>query len=158
MIKIKKYNSTIIVKNKRAKFDYFIENEIVAGLVLHGWEVKSLRSNNVNINNSYVILRDNEAYLFGAVFLPLTISSSHLTYDAKRIRKLLLHKNELNSLYKSVNQKRYTIIAISMHWKNSWGKVKIGIAKGKKNYDKRNIIKDNEWRRKQSQIIKHINY
>lgn len=145
-------------QNKRASFEYFIKEEFEAGLVLQGWELKSLRANKVNLSNSYVIFHDGEAYLFGAHVTPLGIVASYVICDPMRNRKLLLNKHELQSLMNRVNQEGYTILALSMYWKNAWCKVKIGIAKGKKAYDKRNNIKNREWQKTKSRIMKYANY
>jgi SsrA-binding protein len=147
--------SATIAKNKRARFEYFIEEEIEAGISLQGWEVKSLRAGQVNLSNSYVLFHDGEAYLFGSILTPLSVASSHVVCDLIRTRKLLLNKRELDSLISRVNRAGYTVVALSMYWKNAWCKVKIGIAKGKKEYDKRDDIKDREWQKAKSRIMKH---
>ncbi|MGL9769753.1 MAG: SsrA-binding protein SmpB [Sodalis sp. (in: enterobacteria)] len=144
-----------IAQNKRAKHEYVIEKEFEAGLSLQGWEVKSLRAGKVNISNSYVLLKDSEAYLFGADFQPLTLASLHVVCNPIRTRKLLFNKSELNSLFSYVNREGYTIIALSLYWKKAWVKVKIGIAKGKKEYDKRTNIKEREWQLDKARIMKH---
>lgn len=146
-----------IVQNKRARFEYFIEEEIEAGLSLQGWEVKSLRAGTANLSHSYVTFRDGEAYLFGSTLTPLRVASSHVVCDPIRTRKLLLNKRELASLIGRVNREGYTVIALSMYWKNAWCKVKIGIAKSKKKHDKRDDIKDREWQKKKARIMKHTN-
>ena len=144
MTKKKPYKpgSATIAMNKRARHEYSIEEEFEAGLSLQGWEVKSLRAGKANIGDSYVLLRDGEAYLFGANFTPLTVASSHVVCDPTRSRKLLLNQRELDTLYGKVNREGYTVIALSLYWKNAWCKVKIGVAKGKKAHDKRSDIKD----------------
>jgi len=159
MTKKKAYKpgSATITQNKRARFEYFIEEEIEAGLSLQGWEMQSLRAGKANLNDSYVTFRDGEAYLFGATLTPLSGASSHVVCDPIRTRKLLLNKRELDSLIARVNREGYTVVALSMYWKNAWCKVKIGIAKGKKEHDKRNEIKDREWRKAKARIIKHAN-
>lgn len=159
MIKKKahKPDSATIAQNKRACFEYFIEEEIEAGLSLQGWEVKSLRAGKANLSNSYVTFRNGEAYLFGATLTPLSIASSHVVCDPIRTRKLLLNKRELDSLIGRVNCEGYTVVVLSMYWKNDWCKVKIGIAKGKKEHDKRDDIKDREWQKAKARIMKHAN-
>ncbi|EFW12840.1 trans-translation protein [Serratia symbiotica str. Tucson] len=159
MIKKKahKPGSATIAQNKRACFEYFIEEEIEAGLSLQGWEVKSLRAGKANLCDSYVTFRDGEAYLFGATLTPLSVASSHVVCDPIRTRKLLLNKRELDSLIGRVNREGYTVVALSMYWKNAWCKVKIGIAKGKKEHDKRDDIKDREWQKAKARIMKHAN-
>ncbi|SNC58952.1 SsrA-binding protein SmpB [Sodalis endosymbiont of Henestaris halophilus] len=150
-----KVNSTTIAQNKRVRHEYLIEQEFEAGLSLQGWEVKSLRAGRVNINESYVLLRDGEAYLFGARFPPLPVVSSHVVCDPIRTRKLLLTKRELYLLLEYMNRKNYTVVALSLYWKNAWVKVKIGSAKGKKEHHKRTSIKEREWQRDKERIMKH---
>ncbi|MGP4123141.1 MAG: SsrA-binding protein SmpB [Sodalis sp. (in: enterobacteria)] len=150
-----KPGSATIAQNKRARHEYFIEQEFESGLSLRGWEVKSLRAGKANINDSYVLLRNGEAYLFGATFQALKVASSHAVCDPMRTRKLLLNKRELYSLFGRVNREGYTVIALSLYWKNAWAKVKIGLAKGKKEYDKRTDIKKRKWQLDKARIMKH---
>lgn len=152
--KAHKPGSATIALNKRARHEYFIEEEIEAGLSLQGWEVKSLRAGKANISESYVLLRDGEAYLFGATFTPLSVASTHVVCDPTRTRKLLLKERELASLFGSVNRDGYTVVALSLYWKNAWAKLKIGVAKGKKEHDKRSDIKDREWKLDKARIMK----
>ncbi|WP_225639133.1 SsrA-binding protein SmpB [Candidatus Profftia sp. (ex Adelges kitamiensis)] len=158
MIK-KKYQliSKTIAINKRARYEYFIEEEIEAGLILQGWEVKSIRAGNVNINGSYVFFRDREIYLFGATIQPLNTMYTNIFYDPIRTRKLLLKKQELEKLSGKVSQNGFTIVALSLYWKRAWSKINIGLAKGKKEHDKRNLIKYREWKIHQARIIKRAN-
>lgn len=157
MTKKKAYKpgSATIAQNKRARHEYFIEEEIEAGLALQGWEVKSLRAGKANIGDSYVILRDGEAYLFGANITPLSVASSHVVCDPTRTRKLLLNQRELDNLFGRINREGYTIVALSMYWKNAWCKVKIGVAKGKQQHDKRDDSKAREWAVDKARIMKH---
>lgn len=155
--KTHKPGSATIALNKRARHEYFIEEEFEAGLSLQGWEVKSLRAGKANISDSYILLRDGEAYLFGSTFQALIVASSHVVCDPTRNRKLLLNKRELDSLYGRVNREGYTIVALSLYWKNAWVKLKIGVAKGKKEHDKRDDIKDREWKLDKARIMKHAN-
>ncbi|UVK79208.1 MAG: SsrA-binding protein [Sodalis sp. Ffu] len=159
MIKKKAYKpgAATIAQNKRIYHEYCIEQELEAGLLLQGWEVKSLRAGKANISGSYVLLKNCEAYLFGATFQPLTVTSSHAICDPMRTRKLLLNKFELNSLLERVKRGGYTVIALSLYWKNTWIKIKIGVAKGKKEYDKRTDIKKYEWQLNKARIMKHTN-
>lgn len=152
-----KVASNTIALNKRARHEYFIEDEIEAGLELQGWEVKSLRAGKVNIGDSYVIFRNGEAFLFGALVTPLSVASTHIVCDPTRTRKLLLSKRELDSLYGKVNRDGFTVVALSLYWKGAWAKVKIGLAKGKKQHDKRDDIKDREWQRDKARIMKNAN-
>lgn len=157
MIKKKshKSGSATIAMNKRARHEYFIEEEFEAGLSLQGWEVKSLRAGKANISESYILLRDGEAFLFGSTFQPLAVASSHVVCDPTRTRKLLLKQRELDSLFGRVNREGYTIVALSLYWKNAWCKLKIGVARGKKEHDKRSDIKDREWQMDKARIMKN---
>lgn len=157
MVKTKSHKpgSATIALNKRARHEYFIEQEIEAGLELQGWEVKSLRAGKANITDSYVLLKKGEAWLFGATFTPLSVASSHVVCDPMRTRKLLLNQREINTLFGLINRDGYTVVALSLYWKNAWVKVKIGIAKGKKQHDKREDIKDREWQINKSRIMKN---
>ncbi|GKX52269.1 SsrA-binding protein SmpB [Budvicia aquatica] len=155
--KVHKPGSATIAMNKRARHEYFIEDEIEAGLSLQGWEVKAMRAGKANIMDSYVVFRNGEAYLFGATITPLNVASSHIVCDPTRSRKLLLKKRELDSLFGLSNRDGYTIVALSMYWKNAWAKVKIGVAKGKQLHDKRTDIKDREWQVSKNRIMKHAN-
>ncbi|MDF7241786.1 SsrA-binding protein SmpB [Proteus mirabilis] len=152
-----KPDSATIALNKRARHEYFIEDEIEAGLSLQGWEVKSLRAGKANISDSYVIMRDGEAYLFGATITPLNVASTHVVCDPTRTRKLLLKQRELANLYGQINRDGYTVVALSLYWKNAWCKIKIGVAKGKKDHDKRDTIKDREWKLDKARIMKNAN-
>ncbi|MFP3014596.1 MAG: SsrA-binding protein SmpB [Arsenophonus sp.] len=150
-----KHNSSTIAINKMAYYDFFIGEEIEAGLVLQGWEVKSLRAKKINIINSYVLIKDGEGYLFGAIITPLNTTSSHIICDTIRERKLLLNHRELDFIFSKINQKGNTVVALSIFWKNAWCKVKIGVASGKKDIDKRSIIKDREWMINRAKIMKN---
>lgn len=155
--KTSKANTATIALNRRARHEFFIEEEIEAGLALQGWEVKSLRAGKANISDSYVIFRNGEAYLFGATISPLGVASSHIVCDPTRTRKLLLNQKELGNLIGLTSRDGYTVIALSLYWKNAWTKVKIGVAKGKKLHDKRENIKDREWQVDKARIMKHAN-
>ncbi|WP_105887389.1 SsrA-binding protein SmpB [Haemophilus influenzae] len=150
-----KPNSNTIALNKRARHDYFIEDEIEAGLELQGWEVKSMRAGKANISDSYVIFKNGEAFLFGASIQPLNVASTHIVCDPTRTRKLLLNKRELASLFGKANRDGFTIVALSFYWKSAWAKVKIGLAKGKKQQDKRDDIKEREWKVTKDRIMKN---
>ncbi|HHF4958067.1 SsrA-binding protein SmpB [Haemophilus influenzae] len=150
-----KPNSNTIALNKRARHDYFIEDEIEAGLELQGWEVKSMRAGKANISDSYVIFKNGEAFLFGASIQPLNVASTHIVCDPTRTRKLLLNKRELASLFGKANRDGFTIVALSLYWKSAWAKVKISLAKGKKQQDKRDDIKEREWKVTKDRIMKN---
>jgi len=152
-----KLGSNTIVLNKRARHDYFIEDEIEAGLELQGWEVKSMRAGKVNISDSYVIFKNGEAFLFGSMIQPLSVASTHIVCDPSRTRKLLLKQRELDSLFGKTNRDGFTLIALSLYWKGAWAKIKIGLAKGKKQHDKRDDIKEREWRVTKDRIMKNSN-
>ena len=152
-----KLGSTTIALHKRARHDYFIEDEIEAGLELQGWEVKSMRAGKVNISDSYVIFKNGEAFLFGSMIQPLSVASTHIVCDPSRTRKLLLKQRELDSLFGKTNRDGFTLIALSLYWKGAWAKIKIGLAKGKKQHDKRDDIKEREWRVAKDRIMKNSN-
>lgn len=152
--KTKKAGENIVVFNRKAKHNYFLEKHFEAGLVLEGWEVKSLRAGRVQISESYVIFKHNEAYLIGALITPLTSASTHIQPDAARTRKLLLHKKELNTLLGSIDKKGNTVVAVSLYWKQNRIKVDIALATGKKEYDKRASIKERDWQREKARLMK----
>ena len=144
----------IIVLNKKASHDYFIEQKFEAGLVLQGWEVKSLRAGHVQLRDSYILLKRQEAWLIGCHITPLLSASTHIHPDPVRTRKLLLNKTELDKLYGSVEQKGYTIVPLNLYWKNGRAKCEIALVKGKKEYDKRATKKDKDWEREKARILK----
>lgn len=147
-------DSSTIALNKKARHDYFIEEEFEAGLALQGWEVKSLRAGRIQIRESYVLVKDGEAWLFGAHITPLPTASTHVSPDPTRTRKLLLHRRELSSLIGAVERKGYTLVPLGMYWKKGLAKVKIGLGKGKKQYDKRAAEKEREWQREKQRLLK----
>jgi SsrA-binding protein len=146
--------SNRIAENKKARFDYHIEDTFEAGLALEGWEVKSLREGRAQITESYVHLRNGEAWLLGAQITPLGTVSTHIRPDPTRTRKLLLHRQELDRLVGAVERKGYTLVPLNLHWRNGRAKLDIGLAKGKKEHDKRAVVKDRDWKRQQSRIMK----
>lgn len=143
-----------IAHNKKARFDYFIEEEFEAGLVLLGWEVKSLRAGKVNLSDAHVIVKQGEAFLLGAQIQPLPTASKHLFPDPTRTRKLLLNRREISKLIGSVERQGYTLIPLSLYWKKNKIKMKLALAKGKKEHDKRVTIKDREWQRDKARVMK----
>lgn len=149
----KQDNATIVV-NKKARFDYFIEDQYEAGLVLEGWEVKSLRAGKINLSDAHVIIKYGEAWLLGAQIQPLPTASTHLLPDPTRTRKLLLKQRELNHLIGAVERQGYTLIPLSFYWSRNKVKMKLVLAKGKKTHDKRETIKDRDWKKEQSRIMK----
>lgn len=147
-------DSSTIVVNRKARHDYFIEDTFEAGLVLEGWEVKSLRAGRVQLVDSYVILKDGEAWLLGALITPLPTASTHIQPDPTRTRKLLLHGHELSRLIGAVERKGYTLVALKLYWKRGRAKAEIGLAKGKQKHDKRATEKDREWQREKERLLK----
>ena len=145
-------NATIVL-NRKARHDYALEDRYEAGLVLEGWEVKSLRSGRVQLRDASIILRDGEAWLLGAHIDPLPSASTHIHPDPKRLRKLLLHNNELARLIGAVERKGYTLIATAMYWKQGRAKLEIALAKGKKAHDKRAAEKERDWDMERRRIM-----
>lgn len=153
--KSKKDNqSNTIILNKKARHDYTLEDRFEAGLELEGWEVKSLRAGRVQIKDSYILLKDSEAYLFGAVITPLPTASTHISPDPQRSRKLLLHRHELNRLIGAVERKGYAVVPTAMYWKKGRAKLEIALARGKKQHDKRAAEKSRDWQREKARIMK----
>jgi len=149
-----KQQSATIVVNKKVHFDYFTEDQFEAGLVLEGWEIKSLRAGKINLSDAHVIMKQGEAWLLGAQIQPLPTASKHLYPDAARTRKLLLKRRELDRLIGSVERQGYTLVPLSLYWKKNKIKIKIALAKGKKTHDKRATIKDRDWQRDRSRVMK----
>ncbi len=143
-----------IAVNKKARFDYAIEDTFQAGLALEGWEVKSLRAGRAQLTESYVHVRNGEAWLLGAHITPLPTASTHIRPDATRTRKLLMHRHELDRLIGAVERKGYTLVPLNLHWSKGRVKLDIGLAKGKKMHDKRATQKDQDWKREQARIMK----
>lgn len=143
-----------LANNKKTFHDYFIEDRFEAGLVLNGWEVKAIRAGRVQIKEAYVIIRDGEIFLFGAHISPLLTASTHVTPDPVRTRKLLLNANEISNLIGKVERAGYTLVPLNLHLKRGRIKCEIGLAKGKKQHDKRDTLKKQDWQREQQQIMK----
>jgi len=155
MAKSKNKSDNIIAVNKKARHDYFILETLEAGIALEGWEVKSLRAKSIQLKESYVLLKNMEAWLIGAHISPLATASTHKATDPIRTRKLLLHRSEIAKLIGAVERKGFTIVPLSMYWKNGVAKIEIGIAKGKQKQDKRASIKERDWKRDKQRILKH---
>ena len=153
--KSKKPAGDVIAVNRRARHDYFIEDTLEAGLVLEGWEVKSLRAGNAQLQEGYVTVRNGEAWLIGAHFAPLKTVSTHVKPDPTRSRKLLLHRQELDRLVGAVERKGYALVPLDLHWHKGRAKLAVGLAKGKKQHDKRAADKDRDWQRQKARILKH---
>ncbi len=147
--------SPTIALNKRAKHDYHLEEKFEAGISLQGWEVKSLRAGKVQLTDSYVLLKDGEAFLLGVHITPLSTASTHFVTDPTRTRKLLLNQKELSKLFNAVNQKGHTCIATALYWKQHLVKCEIAIAKGKQSHDKRESEKDRDWERQKQRLSRH---
>jgi len=152
--KSKKPASNVIALNRKARHDYFIEDTLEAGLVLEGWEVKSLRAGNVQLAESYVYIRSGEAWLFGAHFSPLNTASTHVKPDPTRNRKLLIHRQELDRLIGAVERKGFALVPLDLHWHKGRAKLNVGMAKGKKQHDKRATDRERDWKRQKERILK----
>jgi SsrA-binding protein len=153
--KKKKAVSNTIALNKKSRHDYTLEDRFEAGLELEGWEVKSLRDGRVQLRDSYVIIQNGEAYLIGCHISPLQTASTHIHPDPTRLRKLLLHRAELNKLIGAVERKGYSIVPTAMYWVRGRAKLEIALAKGKQLHDKRATEKGRDWQREKSRLLKH---
>ena len=143
-----------IVLNKKVRRDYFVDERFEAGISLQGWEVKSLRAGKVEIIDSYILLKDGEAYLFGALITPLSSSSTYIS-EKQRNRKLLLHRVELNKIIGAVERKGFALVPTALYWKNGHVKLEIGVARGKKVHDKRETEKKRDWQRQKARLVRH---
>ena len=143
-----------IAENKKAAFNYFFEEKHEAGVVLHGWEVKAVREGKVQLTDGYVVIRNGELFLIGCQIQPLKSASTHVTPEAARTKKLLMHKEEIRRLIGKVEQKGYTLVPLNLHWKNGLVKCEIALAKGKAEHDKRNTIQDREGKREVERVMK----
>jgi SsrA-binding protein len=144
----------VIAENRKARFDYFIEEEMEAGIALEGWEVKSLRAGRANLTEGYAVIRDTEAWLLGAHITPLSSASTHVHAEPTRLRRLLLHRRELNRLIGAVDREGYTVVPLKLYWKNGRAKLAVGLAKGKKKHDKRASIKSRDWERQRGRLMR----
>ena len=143
-----------IADNKKAMFNYHIEERFEAGMVLQGWEVKSVREGKVQLTDGYVVIRNREVFIIGCQINPLGTASTHVTPDKVRTKKLLMHKAEIKRLMGKVEQKGFTLVPLNMHWKAGRVKCEIGLAKGKGEHDKRDTIKDREGKREVERAMK----
>ena len=143
-----------IVQNKKAFHDYFIEEKYETGIVLEGWEVKAIRDGRIQLKEAYVIIRNGEIFLIGCHISPLKTASTHINPDPARTRELLLHAEEIERLIGKVERAGYTLVPIDMHYKSGRIKVEIGLAKGKKQYDKRESEKQKEWERTKQRLMR----
>ena len=152
--KSKTSNSNTIALNKKAKHDFFIEDRFEAGIVLQGWEVKSLREGRIQIVDAHVFLKKGEAFVSNLLITPLLTASTHIHPEATRVRKLLLHRSEINKLVGAVERKGYTMVPTALYWKHGKVKIEIGLAKGKQMHDKRATEKDRDWKRDKARVMK----
>lgn len=146
--------SSLICDNKKAFFDYFVEDQYEAGVALTGWEIKAIRSGRASLKEAYVILKNGELFLLGSHVPPLSSASTHVLTDAHRTRKLLMKRQEIDRLIGQIDRAGYTLIPLSMYFSGRWVKVKIGLAKGKKQHDKREATKEREWNREKQRVLK----
>jgi len=153
--KAKKSAPNTIAQNKKARFDYFIEQDFETGLMLQGWEVKSMRAGRAQIKESYVIIQNGELFLVGAHITPLNTASTHVVAEPVRSRKLLMKRHEISRLIGQVERAGYTLVPLDLYWsKKGFAKLKIGLAKGKKQHDKRESIKERDWQRDKQRVLK----
>ena len=144
-----------IVENRKASHDYFIEERLEAGMILEGWEVKSIRAGRAQLKEAYVIVSNGEIFLIGAHISPLPTASTHISPDATRTRKLLLHAKEIENLIGKVDRAGYALVPLDLHYTNGRIKLQIGLAKGKRQYDKRQVEKEREWDREKQRLMRH---
>jgi len=144
-----------IARNKKAGFNYFIEERFEAGLALQGWEVKSLRAGKAQLSEAYVTLKDGEIWLFGSHVTPLSSASTHVDADPARTRKLLMHRREIDRLTGLVERRGFTLVPLELYWKQGRAKLTVGLAKGKRKQDKRAAEKDRDWARDKARLLKH---
>jgi SsrA-binding protein len=143
-----------IAQNRKARHDFSFDDRFEAGIALEGWEVKSIRAGRIQLDQSYVLLKDGQAYLFGCHITPLLTASTHITPDPMRNRKLLMHRKELDKLIGNVERKGYTLVPLSLYWKNNKVKLQVALAKGKKDHDKRADEKERDWAREKGRVMK----
>jgi SsrA-binding protein len=143
-----------IAENRKARFDYYIEEHYEAGIALQGWEVKSLRAGRAQLKEAYVFIKNGEAFLYGAHISALPTASTHFVPEPTRTRKLLLNRKELDDMANAVDRKGYTMVPLELYWKKGNAKLRVGIAKGKQDHDKRDTAKDRDWQREKSRVLK----
>jgi SsrA-binding protein len=144
-----------IAENRRARFDYHIEEQFEAGIVLDGWEVKAIRAGQVQLPEGYVHIRDGQLYMIGCRINPLRSASTHVHPEADRTKKLLMHKAEIRRLTGKVEQRGYTLVPLNLHYKDGRVKVQVALAKGKAEHDKRDTIKEREWEKEKGRLMRH---
>ena len=150
----KKSGSHVIAENRRARHEYFVEDTLEAGLVLQGWEIKSMRSGQARIAESYISLRRGECWLIGSHIQPLP-NAAHLATDPTRMRKLLLHRKEIARLQGTVQRQGYTLVPLSLYWKQGRAKLSLAIARGKMQHDRRQAVKERDWQRSRQRALRH---
>ena len=144
----------LIAENRRARYDYFIEERLEAGLALEGWEVKAMRAGRAQLAEAYVYVRNGEVFLIGAHLSPLKTTSTHKVADPVRTRKLLLHRSQIDHLVGATERRGYTIVPLELYWKKGRAKLQIGLAKGKKQHDKRATEKERDWQRDKARLLR----
>lgn len=144
-----------IAENRKANFNYHIEERFEAGIVLEGWEVKAIREGQVQLTDGYVIVKDGELYLIGLHINALRSASTHVRPDADRTKKLLMHREQIRRLIGKTEQKGYTLVPLNLHYKAGYVKADIALAKGKAEHDKRNTVKDRDWEREKGRLMRH---
>lgn len=154
MAKPAKDTNALIAENRKARHDYFIEERLEAGLSLTGWEVKALRAGRAQLAEAYVHVKNGEVFLIGAHITPLNSASTHVITDPVRPRKLLLHRGEIDRLVGAVERSGYTLVPLELYWKAGRAKLRIGLARGKKQHDKRASEKDRDWQRDKARIMR----
>ena len=146
-----------IALNRRARHEYHIDQRYEAGIALQGWDLKALRAGRINFGESYAIVRDGELFLYGASIPPLISASTHVIAEDRRIRKLLLHRHEIDHLIGATERKGYTLVPTAMYWKGNKVKVEIGVARGKQEHDKRDTAKERDWQREKQRTMRSHN-
>jgi SsrA-binding protein len=146
-----------IALNKRARHEYHIDEHYEAGIALQGWEVKSLRAGRANLGDAYAIVKTGEIYLFGASIVPLISASTHVVAEDRRTRKLLLHRAEIDKLVGAIERKGYTLIPLSLYWKDNRVKVDLGLARGQQEHDKRDTERERDWNREKQRVMRAKN-
>ena len=146
-----------IALNKRARFEFHIDERFEAGIVLQGWEIKSLRAGKGQLTDAYAVVKNGEIFLFGSQISPLLSASTHVVPEARRTRKLLLHRNQIDELIGAVERKGYTLVPTAMYWSKNRVKLELGLAKGKQEHDKRDVEKDRDWQRDKQRAMRSHN-
>ena len=146
--------SATIAENRKARYDYFIEGTFEAGIALQGWEVKSLRDGRAQLKEAYIFVKNGEAFLFGAHISPMPTASTHFVPEPLRTRKLLLNRREIEELDSATAHKGYTLVPLELYWKEGRAKLRLGLAKGKKDHDKRDTEKERDWQRDKARLLR----